>query len=168
MDRWAIKSDIEVFPMDIPFIDRQAIAAVASRHVLPFNIVEGPIFTWAYPHQGKDRHLIAKRISDLANERRNQIGTQLKCKFLSISVDGWTNNVSHNHHFCLMVHESSKVYFWRSEVMMKMDNQAIKILLESVSINEIQTFGGIHGLLNSGLTVEWKYCTRDAVEAGNC
>ena len=24
------------------------------------------------------------------------------------------------------------------------------------------------GLLNSGLTVEWKYCTRDAVEAGNC
>ena len=26
----------------------------------------------------------------------------------------------------------------------------------------------MHGLLNSGLTVEWKYCTRDAVVAGNC
>ena len=50
LDRWAIKSDIEVLHMDIPFIDRQAIADVANRHVFQFNIVEDPIFTWAYPH----------------------------------------------------------------------------------------------------------------------
>ena len=54
LDRWTIKSDAEALPVGIPFTDRQAIAAVASRHILSFNIVEDPIFTWAYPHQVKN------------------------------------------------------------------------------------------------------------------
>ena len=142
LDSWVIKCDTEALPVGIAFIDRQTIAAVASRHILPFNIVEDPIFSWAYPHQVKDRHIIAQRISELASDWRKQIGTKLNCKFLSISLDGWTNNVSHKLHFCLMIHDGPKVYFWSSQVMLEMDHQAFKVLVESV-INEIQTFGGI-------------------------
>lgn len=34
LDLWATKNDLEFLPMYIPFIDRQAIAAVASRQIL--------------------------------------------------------------------------------------------------------------------------------------
>ena len=47
---------------DLSGIDRQAIAACCSKHILPYDIVEDDIFTWAYPCHVKSRKQIASRV----------------------------------------------------------------------------------------------------------
>lgn len=57
----------------LPSIDRQAIAACCASHVLPFDIVEDPIFQWAYPCSVTDRKKLSARIQSIASEWRSKI-----------------------------------------------------------------------------------------------
>ena len=51
-------------------LDRQAIAACCSSHVIPYDIVEDDVFQRAYPWAIKSRKQIAERVATIANESR--------------------------------------------------------------------------------------------------
>ena len=75
-------------------LDRQAIAACCAKHVLPFDIVEDPIFQWSYNCQVKSRRRISDRVSELAKDWRIKINDALNGKFVTVLLDGWINQIN--------------------------------------------------------------------------
>ena len=50
----------------LPKLDRVVITICSSKHVLPFDIVEDPIFQWRFNFSGFDRRTISQRVTELA------------------------------------------------------------------------------------------------------
>ena len=100
-----------------PAIDRQAIAACAGNHVLPLDIVENPIFQWAYGAACKNRAQLSARISEIAADWRAMIRANLKGKHLCVMLDGWTNSLNGDHHLCFIVGQPGELFHWKSTVI---------------------------------------------------
>jgi len=111
-------------------LDRQAIAICASQHPLPFSVVDDEIFSWAFDCSGINRQKIATRISEIGQEWRRNICSQISHKLVSIMLDGWTNSVSHQHHICFIVKVESSLFYWSSKTT---DDKSSSKLLEMIN-----------------------------------
>ena len=80
----------------LPALDRQAIAACASNHVIPFDLVEDPVFQWAYGAKCRDRKKVSDRVTELAKEWRQSLKENMSGSSVSILLDGWTNSIFNN------------------------------------------------------------------------
>jgi hypothetical protein len=114
---------------NLPPLDRQAIAACCSRHVLPFDIVEDEVFQWAYSCSVKNRQRISSRVSEIAAEWRTKILEMIKNKFISVMLDGWKNPINGKHHLCYMLWNGDKVFYWSS---VDLSRQTTDAILESL------------------------------------
>ena len=93
---------------NLPALDRQVIVACCSKHILSFDIVEDPVFSWANPCAVSRRQSISDRVSELDRYWRLKITEKIRGKFLTIVLDGWTNTVSNNHHICFALWSGEK------------------------------------------------------------
>ena len=71
------------FP-NLPALDIQVIAACCSKHILPFDIVEDPVFSWAYLCAVSRSQSISDRVSELARNWRLKITEKIGRNFLKI------------------------------------------------------------------------------------
>lgn len=110
---------------NLPPVDRQAIAACCSSHVLPFDIVEDKVFQWAYSCSIKNRQRIASRISEIATDWRTKIQELIKNKFITVMLDGWKNTINGKHHLCYMLWNGEKLYYWSSVTLNRQTTEAI-------------------------------------------
>ena len=111
---------------NLPALDRQAIAACCSSHVIPYDIVEDDVFQLAYPCAIKSRKKIAERVATIANEWRDVI----KRCYLTIMLDGWTNSKSKKHHVCILLWNGSKIFYLQSKVLQTKTANDFKNLIE--------------------------------------
>jgi hypothetical protein len=137
LDDYFIKADS--LP-SLPAIDRQAIAACCSNHVLPFDIVEDKMFQWAYDCQVKSASRLSNRISELAEDWRQKILSDFKGRFLTIMLDGWTNPINGQSHMCYMISDKEKLYYWKSLVVETKTAQHLADILKD-TIQEVVSAG---------------------------
>ena len=114
---------------NLPALDRQAIAACCSSHVIPYDIVEDDVFQLAYPCAIKSRK-IAERVATIANEWRDVIKKEAEGMSLTIMLDGWTNSKSKKHHVCILLWNSSKIFYLLSKVLQTKTANDFKNLIE--------------------------------------
>ena len=131
------------FP-NLPALDRQVIAACCSKHILPFDIVEDPVFSWAYPCAVSGRQSISDRVSELAREWRLKITEKIRGKFLTIMLDGWTKTVSNNLQICYVLWSGEKICYWKSVNMNEKKSETIGNDLQSV-VTELHSSGAKSG-----------------------
>ena len=99
---------------NLPPLDRQAIAACCSSHVIPYDIVEDDVFQWAYLCAVKSRKKIAERVATIANKWRDVIKKDIKGMSLTIMLDGWTDSISKKYHVCILLWNVSKIFYLQS------------------------------------------------------
>ncbi|OAF64875.1 hypothetical protein A3Q56_07415 [Intoshia linei] len=135
-NHYRLHDQLEVKSQQHRLIDEQIIAACAEKHILPFSIVEDPLFQWAYPTSCQSRKTLVSRLNDMVNEFKKNIMTQLNSKFVSILLDGWTNPVNKQHHISYIIY-TDKFFYWSSLVLTQNSSNifaslddVIKILIE--------------------------------------
>ena len=125
----------------LPKLDRVVITICSSKHVLPFDIVEDPIFQWGFNFSGFDRRTISQRVTELAEDLRVKIKSEFAIKFVSIMLDGWTNSITKNHHICFIVKVDETLYYWSSIVVRDKTANSIKDYTISV-VDNVEQSGG--------------------------
>ena len=122
-------------------LDRQAIAACASNHVIPFDLVGDPVFQWAYGVKCRGRKKVSDRVTELAKEWRQSLKENMSGSSVSIILDGWTNSINGQHHLCFVVGKSIDMFYWSSVVVEDKSVQGIFQEIEKV-VREIRLASG--------------------------
>ena len=113
----------------LPKLDRVVITICSSKHVLPFDIVEDPIFQWGFNFSGFDRRTISQRVTELAEDWRVKIKSEFANKFVSIMLDAWTNSITKNHQFASLL-KSMKRCIIGAVLLSGMKQQAVLKIIQ--------------------------------------